>query len=227
MKVMQSSNASSPFILADHKHHQAQRLSATTQERLRERWKVSLCKRSQCDSPQSTTATVKKKKKNLQGCSGGRSRDEHFFDSDRNQKRSAVRAIIRYVSTVCVCVCVCLCCRGRLLAQGQQQVGWSIAAGSSLIVWNNWAAAEWRTNHALGLIQAFLPSRPPLCFVGVGVRSRPCFVNFVDKTSREHINSALAVGGLQCCLIVGKSIKEPSVVCSQVSSTASWALPVF
>lgn len=59
---MQSSNTSSPFILADHKHHQAQRLSATTQERLRERWKVSLCKRSHRDPPQSTTAAVKKKK---------------------------------------------------------------------------------------------------------------------------------------------------------------------
>lgn len=42
MKVMKSTNASSHFILTDHKHHQAQRLSAATQERLCERWKVSL-----------------------------------------------------------------------------------------------------------------------------------------------------------------------------------------
>lgn len=84
------------------------------------------------------------------------------------QKGSEVRVIwwdFQYVFSVYVCVC----CRGLLLAQGQQRVGWSVAADSSLIVWNNWAATKWRTNHALGLIQAFLPSRPPLCLVGVGV----------------------------------------------------------
>lgn len=39
-----SSNASSHFFLADHEHHQTQRLSAPIQEGLCERWKVSLSK---------------------------------------------------------------------------------------------------------------------------------------------------------------------------------------
>lgn len=45
--VMRSSNATSHFILADHEHHQAQRLSATAQKRLCERRKVSFSKQSQ------------------------------------------------------------------------------------------------------------------------------------------------------------------------------------
>lgn len=47
MKAMQSSNDSSDFILADYEHHQAQRLSAATQERLCQRRKVSLTKQFQ------------------------------------------------------------------------------------------------------------------------------------------------------------------------------------
>lgn len=38
---------SSHFMLAGYKHHQAQRLSAATQERLCQRWKVSLYKHLQ------------------------------------------------------------------------------------------------------------------------------------------------------------------------------------
>lgn len=88
-----------------------------------------------------------------------------------------------------MCACVW---QDLMLAEGQQLVGWSVGAGSNLIVWNNWAAVEWRANHTLGLIKAFLLPRPPLCIVDVSVWRSQCVVVFfffwsVDKVStRAH-----------------------------------------
>lgn len=65
------------------------------------------------------------RRENIGGCGGGRRREKKkpCFDL-------GVRAAQKVPSNVCPT-------RRRLLARGQQQVGWSVTADSALIVWNN------------------------------------------------------------------------------------------
>lgn len=90
-KVMQSNNAPSHFILADHEHHQAQRLSAATQERLCERRKVSPSKQSQ----QSTT---------INSSSG-----KTFQNSEKVRSQGHLEGTVRCVSSVYVYAAGAVC----------------------------------------------------------------------------------------------------------------------
>lgn len=66
------------------------------------------------------------RRENIGGCRGGRRRE----GKKNNNFDLGVRAAQKVPSNACPT-------RRRLLARGQQQVGWSVTADSALIVWNN------------------------------------------------------------------------------------------
>ncbi len=99
MKVIQSNNASSHFVLADHEHHQAQRLSATTQERLCERRKVSISEQSQ------QSATINSSSgKTLHDC-----RVLVLTKFREGQESGPLEGTVRYVSSEYVCAAGAVC----------------------------------------------------------------------------------------------------------------------